>query len=177
MRAFLAASLATALLIGAPGIARADVPAAFAPVAFLVGTWNGVGRAEGNGGSGTDAFAMELGGRVLVRRAHATYATAAGAPNAASYDGLLIVYPDAAAPAGLRADSFDSGGHVIRYDLVPGTAANVAQFLSTGPTVQPTFRLTYELHGDGDLDVRFEVAAPGSATFAVVAKGVDRRAP
>jgi hypothetical protein len=77
----------------------------------------------------------------------------------------------------LRADSFDSGGHTIRYELIPGSQSGVAQFLSDGSTVQPTFRLTYELHGGGSLDVKFEMAPPGSASFATVAHGVDRRAP
>jgi hypothetical protein len=166
-------------LVGFPNPARAagdgDVPAAFAPVAFLIGTWNGVGNAEGTAGSGTDTFALDLGGRVLVRRAHSTYPGAAGAADK-SYDGLMIIYPDASASGGLRADSFDSGGHTIRYELVPGSPSGVAQFLSDGPTVQPTFRLTYELHGGGSLDVKFEMAPPGSAAFATVAQGVDRRA-
>jgi len=163
-----------------PNPARAagsgDVPAAFAPVVFLLGTWTGAGNAEGTAGSGTDTFALDLGGRVLIRRAHSSYPGAAGAADQ-TYDGLLIIYPDPSASAGLRADSFDSGGHTIRYELIPGSTSGVAQFLSDGPTVQPTFRLTYELHAGGALDVTFEMAPPGSAAFATVAHGVEHRAP
>jgi hypothetical protein len=139
----------------------------FAPVSFLVGEWGGGGSAEGNAGSGHDSFRYELGCRVLVRHAVSPYA------GGNTYEGLLIVYPDASASGGLRADSFDSGGHVIHYELVASTAPNVAQFLSDGPTAQPTFRLTYTRHAS-DLEVTFEMAPPGSASFMTVAHGTER---
>jgi hypothetical protein len=157
-----------------PVAADPVVPIAFAPVAFLLGDWSGDGTSDAGAGSGSDSFRLELGGHAIVRRAHAVYPAANGAPET-TYDGLMIVYPDPSLPAGLGADSFDSGGHTIRYGLVAGTAPNVAQFLSLGTTSRPTFRLTYELHGAGVLDVRFELAPPGSATFQTVAHGVDHR--
>jgi hypothetical protein len=171
----LSLALAALALPAAAAPAANDVPAAFAPIAFLLGSWTGTGSAEGAAGSGTDRFALDLGGAVVVRHAHSTYASAG--KTADSYDGLMVIYPDSAAPAGLRADSFDSGGHVIRYDLVPNSTGNSAQFVSVGPTERPTFRLTYTLHAGGMLDVSFEVAAPGSATFTTVAHGIDQRAP
>jgi hypothetical protein len=160
-------------------VARGPVPAAtpppctsaltnaFVPVAFLVGDWTGVGNAEGASGSGGDSFHFELGCHVLVRHAHSAYA------GGSTYEGLMVIYPDAAASGGLRADSFDSGGHVIHYVVVGGTQPNVAQFLSDGPTERPTFRLTYTRHAT-DLDVLFEMAPPGSASFMTVAHGTDR---
>jgi hypothetical protein len=145
---------------------------AFATVAFLVGDWMGTGNAEGANGSGGDSFHFELGCHVLVRHAHSSYVSASGAP-ASTYEGLMVIYPDATASGGLRADSFDSGGHAIHYVLVGGTQPNVAQFLSDGPTAQPTFRLTYTRHAT-DLEVTFEMAPPGSASFMTIAHGTDR---
>ena len=173
------AALAFVVVAGfTAGVASAAEPAsaAFTPVSFLVGDWTGGGRAEGSAGTGGDSFAFELGGHVLVRRAHSSYPATADAP-AGTYEGLMVIYPDANASGGLRADSYDSGGHVIRYALVPGSAPNVAQFLSDGPTAQPTFRLTYAAHAGGVLEVTFETARPGSATFAIVAHGIERRSP
>jgi hypothetical protein len=145
---------------------------AFATVAFLVGDWTGTGNAEGANGSGGDSFHFELGCHVLVRHAHSSYVGASGAP-ASTYEGLMVIYPDATASGGLRADSFDSGGHAIHYVLVGGTQPNVAQFLSDGSTAQPTFRLTYTRHAI-DLEVTFEMAPPGSASFMTIAHGTDR---
>ncbi len=152
-----------------------DGAAAFAPLAFLVGEWVGDGRAEGTAGAGTDTVHFDLGCRVLVRRSHSTYPGVAGAAPA-TYDGLLVAYPDATSPGGLRADSYDSGAHVIHYALVAGTAPNVVQFVSEGTTSRPAFRLTYERHADA-LDVTFEAAPPGSAAFATVARGVEHPRP
>jgi hypothetical protein len=167
-----AAILATSLVERAPASAvtppcTSAQTSAFAPVAFLVGDWTGTGNAEGASGSGGDSFHFELGCHVLVRHAHSAYA------GGSTYEGLMVIYPDAMASGGLRADSFDSGGHVIHYELVGGTQPNVAQFLSDGPTAQPTFRLTYTRHAT-DLEVTFEMAAPGSASFTTIARGTDR---
>jgi hypothetical protein len=140
---------------------------AFAPVAFLVGDWAGTGNAEGANGSGVDSFRYELGCHVLVRHAHSSYA------GGSAYEGLMVMYPDAMAAGGMRADSYDSGGHVIHYALVAGTQPNVAQFLSDGPTAAPTFRLTYTRHAT-DLEVTFELAQPGSASFMTVAHRTER---
>ncbi len=164
------AMLAASLLgvAGAPASAADTCTGArTSAFAFLVGDWSGGGTAEGAAGSGHDSFHYELGCQVLVRHAQSSYA------GGGTYEGMLIVYPDARASGGFRADSFDSGGHVIHYVLAAGTAPNVAQFLSDGPTAQPTFRLTYTRHAT-DLEVTFEMAPPGSATFVTVAHGIER---
>jgi hypothetical protein len=140
---------------------------AFAPVAFLVGDWAGTGNVEGANGSGGELFRYELGCHVLVRHAHSSYA------GGSLYEGLMVIYPDAMAVGGMRADSYDSGGHVIHYTLLAGTQPNFAQFLSDGPTAAPTFRLTYTRHAT-DLEVTFELAPPGSASFMTVAHGTER---
>jgi hypothetical protein len=173
-KVFAAAAIIATSLVGAAPASATEAPpctsaqsSVFSPVAFLIGDWTGVGSAEGASGSGGDSFHFELGCHVLVRHAHSAYA------GGSTYEGLMVIYPDAAASGGLRADSFDSGGHVIHYALVGGTPSNVAQFLSDGPTAQPTFRLTYTRHAT-DLEVTFEMAPPGSASFMTVAHGTDR---
>ncbi len=155
--------------------AASPVPAAFAPIAFLIGDWTGAGTSDAGPGAGEDSFSLALDGHVVERHAHSFYPASAAGKAAETYDGLMVIYPDASAPGGLRADSYDNGGHVIHYALVAGTAPNVAQFVSEGTTSRPTFRLTYDLHGGGDLGVLFELAPPGSASFTTVASGVDHR--
>lgn len=59
----------------------------------------------------------------------------------------------------LRADYYDSEGHVIRYTgttSAPGQITLVSEPLSGAPR----FRLSYELNPDGTLDGRFEIAPP-----------------
>ncbi len=157
-----------------PAAAASPVPSAFAPIEFLLGDWVGAGTSDAGPGSGGDSFALALDGHVVERHAHSYYPASAGKA-AETYDGLMVIYPDASSAGGLRADSYDNGGHVIHYTLVAGTAPNVAQFISEGTTGRPTFRLTYELHGGGDLGVLFELAPPGSASFTTVANGVEHR--
>jgi hypothetical protein len=166
---------AFAVLLGtASAFADSAVPAAFVPVAFLIGDWSGGGTSDAGPGSGGDSFRLDLDSHVLVRRSHSDYPGGKGMPPE-HYEGLMVVYPDTTAPGGMRADAYDNGGHTIHYALVSGSEPNTAQFLSDGTTSRPTFRLTYTLHGGGALDVRFEAARPGSADFQTVAHGIEHR--
>jgi hypothetical protein len=60
----------------------------------------------------------------------------------------------------IRADYYDSEGHVVRYT---GTISGSGQLtlVSEPTTGAPRFRLSYKLQPDGILDGRFEIAAPG----------------
>jgi hypothetical protein len=61
--------VAALVLFCAP--AQADVsavPAAFGPVAFLIGDWTGNGVTDAGPGSGSDSFKLDLAGQVIVRR-------------------------------------------------------------------------------------------------------------
>jgi hypothetical protein len=62
----------------------------------------------------------------------------------------------------LKADYFDSEGHVIHYDVTTPTATSVV-FLST-PGRGPQFRLSYELTGKV-MTGKFEMHMPGQGEW------------
>src|SRR5882672_4957712 len=99
------------LLIGAQtaGVPPASVPAALAPVQFLLGDWDAIDTAPGE--TGGFAFVTGVQGRVIVRTNTAHYAATDRRPES-RHDVLMIIYADGTA---LKADYFDSEGHVIRY--------------------------------------------------------------
>jgi len=70
----------------------------------------------------------------------------------------MVIY---VSPAGVRADYYDSEGHVIRYS-VRSPAPGEAVFLSQPAAGEPTFRLSYKLVSSESLDGSFEIAAPGA---------------
>jgi hypothetical protein len=139
---------------------RADEPAELKPLAFLVGEWDSSGSGEPGSASGIAAFRWSLQDRVMVRTNVADYPGAGGRP-ASRHDDLLIIYVSGTA---VRADYYDSEGHVIRYS-VRAPAPGQAVFLSDEVPGEPRFRLTYMLTAEGRLDGRFESADPGTAVF------------
>src|SRR4051812_47798197 len=78
---------------------------------FLLGQWTGEGSGQPGQGKGEFTFALELEGKVLVRRNLNQIATGPGRPPTVHED-LMVVYPaDKNQP--LRAIYFDNEGHVI----------------------------------------------------------------
>jgi hypothetical protein len=67
----------------------------------------------------------------------------------------MVIYPQGPA---LRADYYDSEGHVIRYAVQADSGGAV--FLSDAVAGLPRFRLTYALVADSTLTGRFEIASP-----------------
>jgi len=139
------------------GAAAAPLPRPLEPLRFLVGDWPATGGGAPGEASGGFAFESRLQDRVLVRTNHADYPAAAGRP-ASRHEDLMILY---ASDAGaIRADYYDSEGHVIRYTgEVP--APNHLTLVSEASDHAPRFRLSYSLGEDGVLSGRFEVAPPG----------------
>jgi hypothetical protein len=139
------------LLMTAPARAQTDP---LSPLRFLVGDWIAVDTPPGE--SGTFTFKDAVQNHVLIRTNEAHYA--ATADRAASrHDDLLIIYDE---NGSLRADYFDSEGHVIRYAVEP-RQSNEVVFVSPAKPNEPRYRLTYERSTDALLVGSFEVAAPG----------------
>ena len=147
------AILAVALLTAAPALAQPAQPAdPLAPLAFLVGNWRAIDTAPGERGAFT--FKFDLQQHVLVRTNEAVY-DATPTRAASRHDDLMVVYVD---NGSMRADYFDSEGHVIRYGGEP--APNHVTFVSDLDAKSPRYRLSYALAPDGVLAGSFEIAAP-----------------
>jgi len=142
--------LPPALLFQAPA---ADPMAA---LRFLQGEWVGVDGdgTPGKAAAGECAFTPDLGGKLLLRRSFADYPAAQGRP-AFHHEDRMSIYAEGGA---LKADYWDSEGHVIRYAVE--TSADTAVFTSL-PGPGPRFRLNYRLQADGILAFDFEIAPPG----------------
>jgi hypothetical protein len=146
-----------ALLLTMSGVVVAQ-PSELEPLAFLVGEWTATGSGQPGVASGTAVFRRDLQDRVILRTSYAEYPPADGKPGS-RHDDLMIIY--VASVGKVRADYYDSEGHVIRY-TVRSPAAGQAVFLSEAAEGQPTFRLSYKLEADGTLQGGFEIAPPGT---------------
>jgi hypothetical protein len=151
MRRGLACALLAALLQS--GVA-ADADS-FAALRFLLGDWRAVDTPAGE--TGAFAFRLAVQDRVIVRTNEADYAATADRP-ASRHDDLLVIYRE---NASLKAEYFDSEGHVIRYAVESG-APNVVTFVSDPSPREPRYRLTYRAETNGTLVGSFEIAPPGS---------------
>src|SRR5262249_34687084 len=80
----------------------------FAPLRFLLGNWQAIDPPAGE--SGSFSFAASVQGRIIVRTNEANYAATAERP-ASRHEDLLVIYGE---NGSLKADYFDSEGHVIR---------------------------------------------------------------
>jgi ubiquinone/menaquinone biosynthesis C-methylase UbiE len=124
---------------------------------FLIGEWQAEGGGTPGAAGGGFAFASALQGRSVLRTSFASYpATAAKA--ASRHDDIMVFY---ATDAGdLRADYYDSEGHVIRYSGSAPAAGELTLVSEAAPGL-PRFRLSYRLGASGVLEGRFEIAPPG----------------
>ena len=93
----------------------------------------------------------------MLRTNEATYAATAERP-ASRHDDLLVMYAESGS---MKADYFDSEGHVIRYAVETGEPG-VLTFLSELREGEPRYRLTYRAGADSVLRGTFEIAAPGA---------------
>jgi hypothetical protein len=125
------------------------------PLRFLIGDWVAIDTPAGETGSFT--FRLALQDHVIVRTNEADYSATAERP-ASRHEDLLVVYSE---NGSLKADYFDSEGHVIRYSVQPRRQTGVV-FLSDLNAREPRYRLTYSAGSDGVLMGSFEVAPPGS---------------
>ena len=132
---------------------RAETPPPLAPFQFLLGEWEGIGNEAGATGGFT--FAPSVQDRVIVRTNYSN--TPAKGGNAASrHDDLMVIYVDAGV---VKADYFDSDGHVIRYAAESRLDAVI--FVSETQPQEPRYRLTYTRNSATAVTGTFEVAPPG----------------
>ncbi len=133
------------------------------PLRGLVGSWEG--RDQARNTTGRFTLAPELGGKVLVR--HNVDETPQG-----RHEDLMVVYRD---PTGMRAKYFDNEGHVIDYAVAAnGTRVD---FVSDEVANMPRFKLTYDVHGPGELAIDFAIAPPGTTEFKHYTGGNVHRVP
>ncbi len=146
-----------------------DAWAAFG--SLLGGTWEGEGGGEPGKGFGGFSFLPDLQGRIMVRRNAATY-PATKDRAAATHEDLMVVYRESATSP-MRADYYDSEGHVIRYTISISEDGKSVQFLSDPIPSVPRYRLTYQSAGTDQIKIKFEIAPadkPGAFTGYIEAK-------
>jgi hypothetical protein len=154
--AIAAVTLVCGLAQAAPAPAP-SLPKELAPLAFLLGDWDGGGSGNPGQGSGGTSFAPGLQDRVIVRTNFAVVAATDKAP-ASRHDDLMIVYVDEQRV--VRADYYDNEGHVIRY-VVTVPSAGHAVFTSDASAAAPRYRLTYAAAAGGSVKGAFLLAPPG----------------
>ncbi len=148
--------LAIALL--SAGCLQAQAPSdAWAPLRFLMGTWDARTVNGDVRSSGSYVFQTELRGHVLARHS-ATKDCKGPLDFNCEHGDILYVYAEGSS---YKAIYFDNEGHVIHYN-VSTPAPAMAVFLSDGPG--PQFRLVYELKS-GVMNGKFQIKAPGQAEF------------
>jgi hypothetical protein len=141
---------------------------------FLLGEWTAEGTGRPGEGAGSFTFALDLEGKILVRRNRADYPATKDRP-AFSHKDLMVVYPGTEG-RGARAIYFDNEGHVIEYAAQSSEDQETWIFLSDPVPSAPRFRLTYTKGDDGTLAVKFESAPPGKPdSFSTYVEGAARR--
>ena len=130
-----------------------DLVPALKPFGFLQGDWDAVPGPSGE--TGSFSFKPGAQGHILVRTNFASYPASAGKP-ASRHDDLMVIAPDGDA---VRADYFDSEGHVIRYTVRTVGSGEVV-FTSEIKPNEPRYRLRYKSNSDASVAGQFEVAPP-----------------
>jgi hypothetical protein len=140
------------VVVHAPARAQTD---SLSALRFLIGDWQAIDTPPGETGAFTFKGAVQ--DHVIVRSNEARYAATAEHP-ASRHDDLLVIYSE---NGSIKADYFDSEGHVIRY-AVRTRQPNAAVFVSDPHAREPRYRLTYTAGANGILTGSFEIAPPGS---------------
>lgn len=147
----------TLVLALTPWAVRAEAPKPLQALQFLIGTWRGEGGGGPGQGSGTFSFERSLQDRVILRKNASEYPAAENRP-ASRHDDLMVLFVSDGGD--IRADYYDSEGHVIRYAAATVTDHELTLVSDAGASA-PRFRLSYTLGQDGVLKGSFEIAPPG----------------
>lgn len=119
----------------------------------VLGRWEAV--SDPAGATGGFTFALDVQQHVIVRKNYSNTPAQQGRP-AARHDDLMVIFLEGAT---VKAEYFDSEGHVIRY--IAESTPDAVVFVSEASPTEPRYRLTYRRRAGGMLDGAFEVAAPG----------------
>ncbi len=161
------------MLVASPALAQGrKASSPWDAWAFLVGTWESVGKPE----EGKGQFSLEpaLDGKVLIRKNLTDLPASKDRPGGRHED-LMVVAPGPAASA-YTASYWDNEGHAIAYRAEVAPDGRSATFVTDVAAPGPRFRLTYLAGADGLLTIRFEIAPPGTPdAFKVYLEGHARR--
>ncbi len=124
----------------------------------LTGHWVGEGNGQPGQGTGGFSFQADLDGNILVRKSHTEFPATSARP-AFTHDDLMVIYPDySGVPS--KAIYWDNEKHTIEYAVSFTEKAIV--FTSAASPHVPRFRLSYETIDANTINVKFEMAQPGS---------------
>jgi len=129
----------------------------FDALSFMVGRWTGEGEGVPGTGVGEFSFEWDLKQNILIRRSFAEYPATLDRQTS-RHDDLMVVFVEADK---LKAEYFDSEGHVIHYRVTPAADGNSVEFLSEPLSGVPRYRLTYtKLRDMNSMKLEFEIANP-----------------
>ena len=137
---------------------------------WIVGEWYGEGSGKPGEGGGVFSFALDLDGKILVRKSHTEFPATEGKP-LAIHDDLMVVYLDYTGTPS-KAIYFDNEGHTISYNI--SYAEKCIVMTSEAIPNVPTFRLTYTLLDTETVNTKFEMSRDGQ-TFMTYVEGKSKK--
>jgi len=144
------------VLLALPLVAAETDP--LANVRFLVGEWAAVGGGKPGEATGVTTFVSALRGTAITRMSTADYPATEKRP-AYHHEDLMVI---SASNNTLRADFYDSEGHVIRYGVTAD--GHHATFTSDAVAGEPRYLISYVLDAEGHLNGTFAIAPAKSPT-------------
>lgn len=124
---------------------------------WLIGSWEGIGSGKPGEGKGFFSFEYQLDQNVIVRKSHSEYPSK-DLKNKTIHKDLMIVYLDENKKLS-KAIYFDNEGHIINYSI--SYSEKTITFLSETIAKMPTFKLTYQLLENKEINTVFEISMDG----------------